>query len=64
MAETRDALEALMTEGRTFPPPEAFRKTALDTDDLVYEDAERDWQGFWAQQALSLDWTNEWHTIL
>ena len=32
MAETRDALEALMQEGRTFPPPESFRKTALDTD--------------------------------
>jgi acetyl-CoA synthetase len=64
MAETRDALEALMTEGRTFPPPESFRKTALDTDALVYEDAERDWQGFWAQEALALDWTNEWHTIL
>ncbi len=64
MAETRDALEALMTEGRTFPPPESFRKTALDTDALVYEDAERDWQGFWAQEALALDWTSEWHTIL
>ena len=64
MAEARDALEALMTEGRTFPPSDSFRKTALDTDASVYEDAERDWEGFWAQQALSLDWTNEWHTIL
>jgi acetyl-CoA synthetase len=64
MVETRDALEALLTEGRTFPPPESFRKTALDTDASVYDDAERDWQGFWAAQALSLDWTNEWHTIL
>jgi acetyl-CoA synthetase len=59
-----DALEALLTEGRTFPPPESFRKTALDTDASVYDDAERDWQGFWAAQALTLDWTQEWHTIL
>ena len=59
-----EALEALLQEGRTFPPPESFRKTALDTDATVYEDAERDWQGFWATQALALDWTHEWHTIL
>ena len=58
MAETRDALEALLQEGRTFPPPESFRKTALDTDASVYDDAERDWQGFWAAQALALDWTH------
>ena len=30
----------------------------------MYDDAERDWQGFWAAQALALDWTQEWHTIL
>ncbi|HTD50839.1 MAG TPA: AMP-binding protein, partial [Acidimicrobiia bacterium] len=59
-----DALEALLQEGRTFPPPPAFRKTALDTDASVYEHAERDWQGFWAAQALELDWINEWQTIL
>ena len=64
MAETRDALEALLQEGRTFAPPESFRKTALDTDASVYEDAERDWQGFWAVQALALDWTQEWESIL
>jgi acetyl-CoA synthetase len=59
-----DALEALMQEGRTFPPPGDFRKTALDTDAKVYEEAERDWQGFWAQQALDLDWAKEWQSIL
>jgi acetyl-CoA synthetase len=64
MGEQREALEALMQEGRTFPPPESFRKTALDTDASVYEDAERDWQGFWAVQALALDWTHEWRSIL
>ncbi len=59
-----DALEALLQEGRTFPPPGEFRKQALDTDASVYEDAERDWQGFWATQALELDWAKEWETIL
>jgi len=61
MAET---LEALLQEGRTFPPPKGFAKDALATDAKVYDDAERDWQGFWAQQALALDWHKEWHTIL
>jgi acetyl-CoA synthetase len=59
-----DTLEALLQEGRTFPPPGEFRKNALDTDASVYDDAERDWQGFWAKQALELDWAKEWDTIL
>jgi len=59
-----EALEGLLQEGRTFPPPADFRKEALVTDARVYADAERDWQGFWARQALALDWHQEWHTIL
>src|SRR5262245_43241503 len=61
MSET---LESLLQEGRTFPPPGDFRKDALDTDAHVYDEAERDWQGFWAKQALELDWAKEWDTIL
>ncbi len=61
MAET---LEALLQEGRTFPPPKSFADDALLTDARVYDDAERDWQGFWAVQALALDWRKEWDTIL
>jgi acetyl-CoA synthetase len=61
MAET---LEALLQEGRTFPPPKEFAKNALATGANIYDEAERDWQGFWAQQALALDWTKEWSTIL
>jgi acetyl-CoA synthetase len=61
MAET---LEALLQEGRTFPPPGDFRKDALVTEAKMYDDADRDWEGFWSQQALALDWFQEWHTIL
>ena len=61
MAET---LEALLQEGRTFPPPKAFAKDALVVDVTAYDDAERDWEGFWAQQALALDWHDEWTRIL
>jgi acetyl-CoA synthetase len=59
-----EALEALLQEGRTFPPSEAFRKDALVTGTELYDEAERDWQGFWARQALALDWEREWTTIL
>jgi acetyl-CoA synthetase len=59
-----EALEALLQEGRTFPPPDGFRNNALITDASAYGDAERDWQGHWATQALALDWIEEWHTIL
>ncbi len=59
-----DTLAALLQEGRTFPPSEAFRKDALVTDAAIYDEAERDWQGFWARQALALDWSKEWDQIL
>ena len=61
MSET---LEALLQEGRTFPPSDAFRKQALVTSTDLYDEAERDWQGFWARQALALDWDQEWTQIL
>ncbi len=61
MAET---LEALLQEGRTFRPSKEFAKQALVSTAEMYDDADHDWQGFWAQQALQLDWHEEWHTIL
>ena len=46
MAET---LSALLQEGRTFPPPAGLRaRTRWSPTPSVYDDAERDWQGFWA----------------
>jgi acetyl-CoA synthetase len=58
-------IEALLAEGRTFPPPPEFKKTALITDAEIYDEAERDFEGFWARQAADLlDWSEEWHTIL
>jgi acetyl-CoA synthetase len=52
-------LEALLDVER-FPPPEDFRRTALVTDDSLYEEAERDLEGFWARQADELiDWFDQ-----
>jgi acetyl-CoA synthetase len=58
-------IEALLAEGRTFPPPPEFKKTARIVDAEIYDEAERDFEGFWARQAADLlDWTEEWHTIV
>jgi acetyl-CoA synthetase len=62
---TGAAIEDYLVEDRTFPPPEAFKRDALIVDAEIYDEAERDWQGFWAQQAANLvTWFEEWHTIL
>jgi acetyl-CoA synthetase len=59
-----DAIEDLLREDRTFPPPEDFQRRAHITEAEVYERAEEDWLGFWADQALQLDWFEEWGEIL
>ena len=58
------AIEAYYLEHRTFPPPDQFVKGALIRDDLIYKEAEEDWQGFWARQAQDLlDWFEPWETV-
>ncbi|HUQ38859.1 MAG TPA: acetate--CoA ligase [Acidimicrobiales bacterium] len=57
-------IEAYLSEDRTFPPSEAFKADALVVDATIYDEAERDWQGFWARQALELEWFDEWETVL
>jgi acetyl-CoA synthetase len=60
-----DTIESLLAEGRTFPPPAAFKKTARVTSAEVYDDANEDIEGFWARQAAELlDWFEDWHTVL
>jgi acetyl-CoA synthetase len=60
-----DTIESLLAEGRTFPPSESFKKDALIVDAEIYDEANVDYEGFWAQQAANLlDWYEEWDTIL
>jgi acetyl-CoA synthetase len=59
------AIEDYFVEDRTFPPPADFAADALVTGAEIYDEAEADWQGFWARQAADLvSWYDEWHTIL
>jgi len=58
-------IEAFYLEDRTFPPPEGFKKQALAVGTWMYDEADEDYQGFWARQAAALlDWSKDWHTIL
>jgi acetyl-CoA synthetase len=62
--EQRPEIEALMAERRTFPPDPAFTAQANATADL-YERAEQDYEGFWAQVARdTIDWVTPFSTTL
>jgi acetyl-CoA synthetase len=64
MAESNPAIENLFSEARTFPPPEDFKARALVSDWSLHEQAERDLEGFWAEQAGRLRWTRQWDRVL
>ncbi len=59
------AIEDFLKEDRTFPPPDSFKAQALITGAEAYDEAEEDWQGFWARQAADLvEWFQPWDTVL
>ncbi len=57
--ETLESQLETMLDIETFEPPEDFRKNALLNDPSVYEEAEKDWQGWWLKQAKELHWFKE-----
>ena len=56
-------LEELLDQ-ETFSPPSEFAQHAVISDPALYEEAERDPEGFWAKQAESLHWDQKWDTVL
>jgi acetyl-CoA synthetase len=48
-----------MLDTETFDPPEEFAKHALLNDESVYDEAEKDWKGWWSKQAKELHWFKE-----
>ena len=59
-----NAIDALQWENRRFAPSDAFKREALVTGTFLYDQADADYQGFWARQAGELlDWNTDWHTI-
>src|SRR5215213_4400802 len=66
MADTtslESRLEGLL-EQEKFPPPDGFREQAVVSDPSIYDEADKDYEGFWAQQAEALDWEQKWDQVL
>src|SRR5947199_9324536 len=57
--ETLEQKLESMLEIEKFEPPEDFRKEALLSDPAIYEEAEKDWKGWWLKQAKELHWFKE-----
>ena len=64
MAEESTGIDALAFEDRTFAPSESFKADALVAGTFLYDEADADYQGFWARQAADLvTWSRDWTTI-
>ncbi len=60
-----EAIEVYEVEGRTFPPPPGFAAQANTNDRSLYEEAEADYEAFWARQARELvTWDTDFDTTL
>jgi acetyl-CoA synthetase len=63
-APTGAAIEDYFVEDRVFPPPEGFKENSLAAGTFLYDEANEDYEGFWARQASELlDWFEDWDTI-
>ena len=58
------ALDTLGTETRTFPPAPEFVAQANIGDPKIYERAEKDFEGFWAEHARTLTWRKPFTKVL
>lgn len=57
-------IETLLQEDRLFHPPESFRSSAHVQSDKVYQEAKKDFEGFWARAAQGLHWFKSWEKVL
>ncbi len=64
MADVQQHISALLSEDRVFEPPADFVERALVKDGSIYERAEADYEGFWAEQAERLTWFRRWDTVM
>ncbi len=61
---TDHEIDALLHEGRTFPPSDAWRASALARDPDVHRRALADPEAFWAAWASELEWITPWTRVL
>ena len=58
-----DGFDALLQEDRVFEPPAEFAAKANANDPGIYDEADRDHEGFWAKFAGELEWSRPWDTV-
>jgi acetyl-CoA synthetase len=59
-----ETIEALLLEQRKFPPTDAFKKKAHVVGTHLYDEANADYEAFWARQAEELvSWSTPWRTV-
>jgi acetyl-CoA synthetase len=59
-----EPIEALLKEGRKFPPPKAFTKAARLKSAAIYREAKANPLRFWEKQARELRWMKPWRKTL
>jgi acetyl-CoA synthetase len=59
-AKRDDPIQALLKEGRRFPPPKSFTRQAVVKSASVYAEGRRDPVKFWEKQARTLRWMKPW----
>jgi acetyl-CoA synthetase len=69
MSETvQKNIESTLQETRVFPPPPEFAERAhvksFEEYERIYNEAAKNPEGFWAEQAENLDWFKKWDTVL
>jgi acetyl-CoA synthetase len=64
MSDNHNTIDDLMLENRKFPPSAEFKRQALVVDTSLYDEANEDYEAFWARQAADLlTWSNDWNAI-
>jgi len=63
-ATQSSALDTLGSETRTFPPTGDFTRQANASDAAIYDRADKDFEGFWAEQARTLLWRRPFTKVL
>jgi acetyl-CoA synthetase len=67
MTSPQATIESILKEQRLFPPPAEFvEKARVNAQEYerLQEWAQRDPEGFWAEQAKILDWFTPWSQVL
>ena len=66
--QDQGSITSVLNETRVFPPPAAFAKDAhvgsLEEYQALWEQARDDPEGFWAEQAKSIEWFSPWTKVL